>query len=585
MNAVLAVVRGVHFASTLLVFGELVFAIFVAVPARAEPSGVDLPWRRARVVALWSLAASLASWLGWLVCTASQMSGMPVAEAMSWGTLALVLGRTGFGHVWLLRVVLAAILALLLARSSTLVARCTALAVAGAYAAGLAWAGHAVASEGAERDIQVAADAVHLLAAGAWLGALPGLIAVLGRIESPSAAVQIARRFSTLGVASVCALLLTGFVNAWHLVGNVPALLGTDYGRLLLAKLALFAAMLALAATNRTVLTPRLVRGYGSARLRLRRNALLETAAGVGVIAIVGVLGITVPGAHQNPVWPFSRGLDLEPAYPSSYALSPVPYTTGAIARGAVFYAENCSACHGPFGHGDGPASASLPKRPANLAEHGSGHREGDLFWWIAHGIAGTPMPSFDGSLDDTDIWTLVQFVRALSGAEAARTMTGTRAPAEPIVAPDFEFETAGRAQESLARHTGGATLLVFYSLPQSLPRLRALEAQAQRYAAQGARVIAVAMQPELDATPFNYPMRVTTGTDTPIAYAMFARGRGYEDKAPTHVEFLIDGAGYLRRRWLGVPNDPDRQTAEILDALTTLGREPLPAPPRTHAH
>jgi putative copper resistance protein D len=589
MNAVLAVVRGVHFASTLLLFGELVFGLVVAVPAaRTDGNGrarADHLWRRGRTVSSWALGVSIASWLAWLVCAAAEMSGTPVAEATTPATLGLVLGRTGFGHVWLLRVGLAAIVALPLARAGSTVARYLALAAAAAYLASLAWAGHAVAGEGAERDIQLAADAVHLLAAGAWLGALPGLVAALGRGQSLATAAQMARRFSALGLASVCALLFTGFVNGWHLVGDVPALLGTNYGRLLLGKVALFAGMLALAAVNRTVLTPRLAREDGAARLRLRRNALLETAAGLGVIAIVGVLGITVPAAHQRPVWPFSRGLDLEPAYPSSYALSPVPYTTSTIARGAALYDQNCNACHGPLGRGDGPVAVSLTPRPANLAEHASSHREGDLFWWIAHGIAGTAMPSFAGSLDDTDIWTLVQYVRALSDADAARAMTRTRAPPQPIIAPDFPFEAAARAQESLARRAGEATLLVFYSLPQSLPRLRALKAQEQRYAARGIRVIAVAMRREINATSPNDPIRVMTSPDAPIAYAMFARERGDDGKAPVHVEFLIDRAGYLRRRWVGVPDDPERQTVEILDEVSAIGREPLPAPPRRHAH
>jgi putative copper resistance protein D len=550
MNAVLAVVRGVHFASTLLLFGELVFGLVVAVPAaRTDGNGrarADHLWRRGRTVSSWALGVSIASWLAWLVCAAAEMSGTPVAEATTPATLGLVLGRTGFGHVWLLRVGLAAIVALPLARAGSTVARYLALAAAAAYLASLA---------------------------------------ALGRGQSLATAAQMARRFSALGLASVCALLFTGFVNGWHLVGDVPALLGTNYGRLLLGKVALFAGMLALAAVNRTVLTPRLAREDGAARLRLRRNALLETAAGLGVIAIVGVLGITVPAAHQRPVWPFSRGLDLEPAYPSSYALSPVPYTTSTIARGAALYDQNCNACHGPLGRGDGPVAVSLTPRPANLAEHASSHREGDLFWWIAHGIAGTAMPSFAGSLDDTDIWTLVQYVRALSDADAARAMTRTRAPPQPIIAPDFPFEAAARAQESLARRAGEATLLVFYSLPQSLPRLRALKAQEQRYAARGIRVIAVAMRREINATSPNDPIRVMTSPDAPIAYAMFARERGDDGKAPVHVEFLIDRVGYLRRRWVGVPDDPERQTVEILDEVSAIGREPLPAPPRRHAH
>ncbi|TMH05410.1 MAG: cytochrome c, partial [Betaproteobacteria bacterium] len=74
--------------------------------------------------------------------------------------------------------------------------------------------------------------------------------------------------------------------------------------------------------------------------------------------------------------------------------------------------------------HGDGPAAPSLPIVPADLAAHGSSHRVGELFWWIAHGIPGTPMPAFAPGLSDPEIWDLVQFVRAQSDAAAATGLT-----------------------------------------------------------------------------------------------------------------------------------------------------------------
>src|SRR5262249_32401233 len=71
-------------------------------------------------------------------------------------------------------------------------------------------------------------------------------------------------RFSTLGLISVGLLIATGIVNGWILAGSVPALIGTDYGRLLLAKVALFLAMVAVAAVNRLRLTPRLALAISS---------------------------------------------------------------------------------------------------------------------------------------------------------------------------------------------------------------------------------------------------------------------------------------------------------------------------------
>jgi putative copper resistance protein D len=107
-----------------------------------------------------------------------------------------------------------------------------------------------------------------------------------------------ARRFSMLGTICVGAILVTGGINSWFLVGNIPALIGTAYGRLLLVKIALFVAMVAIAAFNRYRLTP-LIRAPGTAALpMLRRNALIEVTLGLAILMIVAVLG-TLPPAYD----------------------------------------------------------------------------------------------------------------------------------------------------------------------------------------------------------------------------------------------------------------------------------------------
>ena len=87
------------------------------------------------------------------------------------------------------------------------------------------------------------------------------------------------------------------------LVGSTQALLVTEYGRLLMFKIVLFAAMLLLAAANRFWLTPRLAPllhtdvQINALRL-LTRNSVLEIILGVAVIAIVGALGILHSAIH-----------------------------------------------------------------------------------------------------------------------------------------------------------------------------------------------------------------------------------------------------------------------------------------------
>src|SRR5581483_3060281 len=98
-------------------------------------------------------------------------------------------------------------------------------------------------------------------------------------------------------------------------------------------------------------------------------------------------------------------------AYPTSFYRSPVPLTVPSIAQGTRIYAENCVACHGAEGRGDGEAARTLTVAPADLtAEHIFGHPDGDLFWWIRHGMDGGIMPGFAPSIDDRATWDLINF-------------------------------------------------------------------------------------------------------------------------------------------------------------------------------
>jgi putative copper resistance protein D len=154
--------------------------------------------------------------------------------------------------------------------------------------------------------LHLASDALHLTAAAAWIGGLMPLALLLGasRCHQGWASLELdaVQRFSTFGIASVATLILSGCVNAWILVGSFRGLVVTGYGQLLMLKLAAFAVMLAFAAFNRFVLTPRLALSSDQARqdaLRaLSRNTWIEIVLGLSIFAIVGVLGTMHPAAH-----------------------------------------------------------------------------------------------------------------------------------------------------------------------------------------------------------------------------------------------------------------------------------------------
>jgi putative copper resistance protein D len=175
-----------------------------------------------------------------------------------------------------------------------------ALAAAVCLVASIAWTGHAGSTPFQLGYLHLASDALHLAAASAWIGGLVPLALLLDTAwrRKGCSSLDVVRRFSTLGIACVAALILSGGINTWILVGSFRGLIVTGYGQLLMLKLAAFAAMLALAAFNRLSLTPRLALPSKGALAGLARNTWIEIILGYSIFAMVGVLGTLHPASH-----------------------------------------------------------------------------------------------------------------------------------------------------------------------------------------------------------------------------------------------------------------------------------------------
>jgi hypothetical protein len=105
----------------------------------------------------------------------------------------------------------------------------------------------------------------------------------------------------------------------------------------------------------------------------------------------------------------------LVDAYPTTYMKNPVPVSAEIVTRGQQTFQTHCAVCHGSTGRGDGPAAAALNPPPADLtASHVDNHTDGDLFWWLTHGIAGTAMPAWEEALSETRRWEVIHYVRSL---------------------------------------------------------------------------------------------------------------------------------------------------------------------------
>lgn len=320
MDDPLICARAIHFAATIAAVGAIFFSIFIAGPAFSKvDAGARSPTvLRAQFAWLaWiGLAVAALSGAVWFILVAQSMSDTSFADVFSEGALWTVLLQTGFGRAWLARLILACLLAAVLTvsfqrRGKTPLANIFAVVLAGGFVGTLAFAGHAVGASGFEGVLHPAADFAHLVAAAGWVGMLVPLtlwLAAAARDEAlAGAAYTVAKRFSNVSLVTVGVLLITGSINALYLAGSLFAITETDYGRLLLIKVALFLLMVAVAAVNRQVWTPRLVQDGNvasnrEALSRLRRNAAIEVGFGALIIVIVAVLGMTPPSLHQQAI-------------------------------------------------------------------------------------------------------------------------------------------------------------------------------------------------------------------------------------------------------------------------------------------
>ncbi len=99
---------------------------------------------------------------------------------------------------------------------------------------------------------------------------------------------------------------------------------------------------------------------------------------------------------------------------PADFAGQTNPLGADAAAAGAEVFKTNCESCHGPQGHGDGPAGAALDPAPKNLAVLQATAGDDYLYWRINTGKEGTGMVAWKGVLTDEQIWQAVSFIRTL---------------------------------------------------------------------------------------------------------------------------------------------------------------------------
>ncbi len=614
---VLALVRGLSVAALLSVFGILVFRTTVLVrvlPRMADGTAAAVKAGLLRL-AWFSLGVNLAATLAWLVLQSADMAGAAsVAQALS--AVPVVLSGTWFGHLVALQLLSVVAVAFVIGRHDRDRRQRAGCLLCGLATALQAGHGHAAAMASGF-SLLLASGVLHLLAAGAWLGGLVPLLLVVA-VASPKEGAMAARWFTPLGKLCLVVIAATALVQGWVLVASLPGLVGTGYGWMVLVKAALLGVLFAFAVANRYRFAPALLRDDpASARRVLVRSIGVQTGFGVAVVAAAAVLSSLAPAMHVQPVWPFPRRLSLDavsedpdlrreailagvalacaamlalapllrwrlrwlgpavaaaiawfavphldllfvPAYPTSFQHSPTGFAAGAIAQGAALYPGRCASCHGLEGRGDGAAARDLAVPPADLtAAHLWMHGDGEMFWWLSHGIeapnGGLAMPGFDRTLAPEQRWDLIDYVRAHNAGLVVQA-AGVWSP--PLQAPGFQARCTGGRTRSLADFRGGFVRLVFGSVtgvPD--PAVTTILATTDPAARPGPGLC------------------IADDTALPAAYGIVS-GLAPQDLAGAQI--LVDGQGWLRAVQPGRAGAGWNDTRRLAATIRQLQADPI---------
>ncbi|MBT2335363.1 cytochrome c [Variovorax paradoxus] len=240
-------------------------------------------------------------------------------------------------------------------------------------------------------------------------------------------------------------------------------------------------------------------------------------------LALVPMLLIAAP-------WPEPQVV-LVPATPTSFQSSPTGFTAASIAKGRVLYQQNCVACHGADGKGEGPLAASLAVWPPDLSGPLLWRRaDGDLLWRILHGTrdaqqGGEPtMPRFAGKLDEADAWALLDYMKAQGAGQSLRALGSWP---QPIGLPDMAVRCGSHPPRLLASWRG-----------------------------QRVRIVAGGAAPAEDPRLVTVLLRPPSGSEAPAAdcvadsaaaWEALALITGTDRLAGTH--FIADRDGWLRAR------------------------------------
>jgi putative copper resistance protein D len=302
----LVIARWINFACVFILFGSSIFWLYEGRErSSVGPGGLPRTFRATTILLRIAAPIAMISGVAWLACILINIS-RDYGSVVDPEDLRLFFFETPFGKVSILRLALLAIGVVIASLPWHGRRRFAALALVSALLLiTQAWFGHSVDGKGLYRASMITVYGIHVLTTAAWVGGLPPLLFALieqrrfGPYEARDCTLDVCSRFSLVAMISVTLVVTSGIANAgFRVAGSFGKLLDSGYGDVLLKKLAVVAAMLAVAYFNRFIAMPRL-RATFSKGMRpitwLRYSVAFDVVLGALVLGASAILGITMP--------------------------------------------------------------------------------------------------------------------------------------------------------------------------------------------------------------------------------------------------------------------------------------------------
>ena len=372
------VLHGLVILSQSMAIGGVLFLALLARPLTTTLLDGAYIRRRCELIAGWAAVALV---MGEALTVALQVAVLVDTVGLSVGSVL----QADFAIAGIVKCTAAALLAVcLLSRRQAATAVLVALGFV--ELAGATLTTHAAARMD-DRALLLAVSFLHQLGAAIWIGGIPCFVMALAHVHDARSWRQVGARFSRMSMLGVACILVSGVTLSLFYIGAWDAVYGTAYGVMVVAKVAMFGALLLLGFGNFLV-TERLRSDPAAPVARMKRFAEVEIGIGISIFFAAASLTSVPPGVdltqdrvswhevveRNTPVWPRMQS--------PSYGDLALPQLQAQLDREAAEKAGAPPAASIP-GSGELP-----PRNAADIAWSEYNHHWAGLFVLVMGGLA-----------------------------------------------------------------------------------------------------------------------------------------------------------------------------------------------------